>query len=336
MTVAVPTGVHAAIGLHALGRGSGRADGKAARLTSPKPTCCSRPPTAPAAPLQVGHVDRFNRAVRAAEPFLGEVRYFESTRLAPYQPRGTDVAVILDLMIHDLDLVLHLCRGSLPRDVRASGVNVLTPRVDIANARVEFDNGAVANITASRAWRGNGSAGLLFQTNGYFSLDLGRDRCVHAARRPLTISAALEDVVETIPLEAPERDALGLELASFVASVAGTNNGVVTGAEGRAALASRSGSAPRSPGRDPGPGVGRRTLRRSPWRPGGGGPPALAPRRDDRGLRRRPDRRRRGRGAWPMEQYTVLGLAGIVAKIPAHARLLGKCAAAFALTATIS
>ncbi|MGE0441903.1 MAG: Gfo/Idh/MocA family protein [Gemmatimonadales bacterium] len=239
VTVAVPTGVHAAIGLHALGRG------KAVLMEKPLASSLAEADALLAAadragvPLQVGHVERFNRAVRAAEPYLGEVRYFESTRLAPFQPRGTDVAVILDLMIHDLDLVLHLCRGSLPRDVRASGVNVLTPRVDIANARVEFANGAVANITASRVARERVRRLRLFQTNGYFSLDLAAGTGVFMRLKPdrPAVSAALEDVVETIPLEAPERDALGLELASFVASVSGTNNGVVTGVEGRAALA---------------------------------------------------------------------------------------------------
>ena len=103
--------------------------------------------------LQVGHIERYNRALRAAEPFLDGPRYIESQRLAPFQPRGTDVAVVLDLMIHDLDLVLHLTGGVEATEVRASGLPLLSSHLDLANARVEFANGAVALATASRVSR---------------------------------------------------------------------------------------------------------------------------------------------------------------------------------------
>ena len=122
--------------------------------------------------LQVGHIERYNRALRAAEPYLDGPRYIESLRLAPFQPRGTDVAVVLDLMIHDLDLVLHLTGGSTATEVRASGLPVLSSHLDIANARVEFANGAVALATASRVARERIRRLRLFQPNGYFSLDL--------------------------------------------------------------------------------------------------------------------------------------------------------------------
>ena len=122
--------------------------------------------------LQVGHIERYNRAVRAAEPYLDGPRYIESQRLAPFQPRGTDVAVVLDLMIHDLDLVLHLTGGAEATEVRASGLSVLSPHLDIANARVEFANGAVALATASRVSRERVRRLRLFQPNGYLSLDL--------------------------------------------------------------------------------------------------------------------------------------------------------------------
>src|SRR5581483_870795 len=93
--------------------------------------------------------------------------------LAPFQPRGTDVAVILDLMIHDLDLVLGLVRAAVT-DVRATGVPILTPHGDIANARIEFANGAVANVTASRVSRERTRRLRIFQPTGYFSLDLAQ------------------------------------------------------------------------------------------------------------------------------------------------------------------
>jgi predicted dehydrogenase len=189
--------------------------------------------------LQVGHIERYNRALRAAEPYLDGPRYIESLRLAPFQPRGTDVAVVLDLMIHDLDLVLHLTQSEV-LEVRASGLPVLSPHLDIANARVEFANGAVALATASRVSRERIRRLRLFQPNGYFSLDLasgaGEFMRVRDGWQPGT-GRELTDVVERIVLEAPEADALALELQSFVHAVRGQREVVVRGEEGRAALA---------------------------------------------------------------------------------------------------
>src|SRR5262249_13513605 len=168
--------------------------------------------------LQVGHIERYNRALRAAEPYLDGPRYIESQRLAPFQPRGADVAVVLDLMIHDLDLVLHLTGGAEAVEVRASGLPLLSSHLDLANARVEFANGTVALATASRVSRERIRRLRLFQPNGYFSLDLasgaGEFMRVRPGWQPGT-GEALSDVVERIVLEAPEADALGLELQSF-------------------------------------------------------------------------------------------------------------------------
>src|SRR5204863_10051204 len=98
--------------------------------------------------IQIGHVERFNRAIRGALPYVDHPRFIESNRLAPFNPRGSDVAVVLDLMIHDIDLV-HTLVGGPVSELSAVGVPVLTPFVDIANARLGFASGAVANITAS-------------------------------------------------------------------------------------------------------------------------------------------------------------------------------------------
>jgi predicted dehydrogenase len=146
---------------------------------------------------------------------------------------------VLDLMIHDLDLVLHLT-GSEATEVRASGLPVLSSHLDIANARVEFANGAVALATASRVARERIRRLRLFQPNGYFSLDLatggGEFMRVRNGWQPGT-GRELADVVERIVLEAPEADALALELQSFVHAVRGQREVVVRGEEGRAALA---------------------------------------------------------------------------------------------------
>ena len=109
--------------------------------------------------LQVGHIERFNRPSAPPSRCCDHPRYLESQRLAPFQPRGTDVAVVLDLMIHDLDLLLHLTGGAEATDVRASGVAVLSPHLDMANARVEFARAAWSPTSPPRAWRASGCAG---------------------------------------------------------------------------------------------------------------------------------------------------------------------------------
>ena len=192
--------------------------------------------------LQVGHVERFNRAVRAAMPYVDGPRFIESDRLAPFNPRGSDVAVVLDLMIHDLDLV-HTLVGSPVADVQAMGIPVLTPQLDIANARLTFANGAVANITASRVSRERLRKLRIFQRSGYLSLDLaagtgeffrlrGDFDPMQLARAP----RALEEFVERVVLAAPEGEPLVLELSQFIGAVMGRNPVAVTGEEGRDAL----------------------------------------------------------------------------------------------------
>jgi predicted dehydrogenase len=240
VTIAVPTPVHAEVGLRALERGVPVLMEKPLTDTLSAADSLITRARERGVQLQVGHIERYNRALRAAEPYLDGPRYIESQRLAPFQPRGTDVAVVLDLMIHDLDLVLHLTGGAEAIEVRASGLPLLSPHLDLANARVEFANGAVALATASRVSRERIRRLRLFQPNGYFSLDLasggGEFMRVRPGWQPGT-GEALSDVVERIVLEAPEADALGLELQSFVHAVRGGRDVVVRGEEGRAALA---------------------------------------------------------------------------------------------------
>ena len=238
ITVAVPTPAHAEVGLRALSRGVPVLMEKPLAATLAEADDLIAEARRRQVQLQVGHIERYNRAIRAAEAYLDGPRYIESLRLAPFQPRGTDVAVVLDLMIHDLDLVLHLT-GSVATEVRASGLPVLSPHLDIANARVEFANGAVALATASRVARERVRRLRLFQPNGYFSLDLatggGEFMRVRAGWQPGT-GRELADVVERIELAAPEADALSLELQSFVHAIRGEREVVVRGEEGRAAL----------------------------------------------------------------------------------------------------
>jgi predicted dehydrogenase len=192
--------------------------------------------------IQIGHIERFNRAVRAALPHVKNPRYIDSERLAPFSPRGSDVAVVLDLMIHDIDLLLTLV-GSEARDISAVGVAVLTPMLDIANARVTFNSGAVANITSSRISRERKRKIRIFQQSEYLSLDLAAGTGDFFRLRsdidPIAIRSAPADMlafVDHVKLDAPDGEPLKLELESFVAALRGEAPIHVTGEKGRMAL----------------------------------------------------------------------------------------------------
>ena len=120
--------------------------------------------------VQVGHVERFNPAFTAVREHIGQPMFIETHRLAQFNPRGTDVPVVLDLMIHDIDIILNTVKSNV-RKVSASGVNVLSATPDIANARLEFDNGCVANLTASRISLKNMRKSRFFQKNAYITVD---------------------------------------------------------------------------------------------------------------------------------------------------------------------
>jgi predicted dehydrogenase len=243
LTIAVPTPAHYAVARAALEKGRHLLIEKplAASLAEADELLAIAKRTG--ALVQTGHVERFNRAVRAALPFVEAPRFIDSDRLAPFNPRGSDVAVVLDLMIHDIDLVLTLV-GSHVADVAAVGVPVLTPFVDIANARLTFDSGVVANITSSRVSRERMRKVRIFQQSGYLSLDLAAgDGEFYRLRGDVDLASlakgplALEAFVERIPLQAPEGEPLKLEFESFVGAVRGEQPVVVSGENGRDALA---------------------------------------------------------------------------------------------------
>ena len=193
--------------------------------------------------VQIGHIERFNRAIRAALPYVDRPLFIDSDRLAPFNPRGSDVAVVLDLMIHDIDLVLTLT-GSAVKDVSAAGLPVLTPSIDIADARITFASGAVATITSSRVSKDRMRKLRIFQRNGYLSLDLAAGTGeMYRLRGDVDLATLalqaqpLEAFVERVVIEAPEGEPLRLELESFVAALRGEQPVAVTGRAGRDALA---------------------------------------------------------------------------------------------------
>jgi predicted dehydrogenase len=183
--------------------------------------------------LQVGHVERFNPALLSARDKLGAVRFIECHRLAPFKARGADVDVVLDLMIHDLDVILSLIDGQ-PTTVSAVGICVLTDNVDIANARIEFDTGAIANVTASRVSMSAQRKFRVFQRNQYLSIDFGNGEVqlvTHEAGSPADPSSLKE---QRWNLE--KGDALLAEVTAFVKSVRNDEPCVVGGRDGVAAL----------------------------------------------------------------------------------------------------
>jgi predicted dehydrogenase len=198
--------------------------------------------------LQVGHIERFNPALLSLEKYHLNPRFIETDRLAQFNPRGTDVAVVLDLMIHDIDIILSLVKSDVKK-VNASGVAVVSSNIDIANARLEFENGSVANVTASRISQKKMRKMRIFQKDTYISLDFttGASEVYRLAsideklKEPfisfgeIGIGEKKKLVVYEQP-ELKEVNALQYELQLFVDSVLRKEKPVVTGADGLKAL----------------------------------------------------------------------------------------------------
>ena len=193
--------------------------------------------------LQIGHSERFNPAYLAVESGISGPKFIETHRLAPFKGRGDDVAVILDLMVHDLDLILAMT-GTMPDRIDAAGVAVLTDSVDIANARLSFPDGCVANITASRISAKEMRKLRVFQKSGYTSIDMAareaeQYRLAESGdeaykKAPIFGRFHLPDgrVVVRSSVEIPPGDNLKYEISSFVEAVRGQHPPVVSGRDG--------------------------------------------------------------------------------------------------------
>lgn len=198
--------------------------------------------------IQVGHIERFNPAILALERYRISPMFVESHRLAQFNPRGTDVAVVLDLMIHDIDIILSFVQSPVVR-VDANGVAVVSDSVDIANARLQFENGCVANVTASRISQKKMRKMRLFQKNEYISIDFSEgvaevfklvDQDVPDAKGALTlgeigVGTRKRKIVYEQP-EVKEVNALRYELEMFVRAVQYGETPVVSGEDGKRAL----------------------------------------------------------------------------------------------------
>ncbi len=198
--------------------------------------------------IQVGHIERFNPALLALEKYNLQPMFIESHRLAQFNPRGTDVAVVLDLMIHDIDIILSFVKSPV-KSIQANGIAVVSDSADIANARIQFENGCVANVTASRISQKKMRKMRMFQRDAYISVDFSDgvaevfrlvDEGDESAKHTMMLGAITQGKVQRkIVYEQPEIkevNALKYELELFVNAVQQNTTPMVTGEDGLLAL----------------------------------------------------------------------------------------------------
>lgn len=237
ISLAVPTLQHAPIGVEFLKRGVHVLVEKPIAPNLRDADALIQAQEEGGAILQVGHSERFNPAFLAVRDRITEPRFFEAHRLGMFVPRSLDVDVVLDLMIHDLDLILHLVDSPIC-EIRAVGIPVITPKTDIANARLEFENGCVANVTASRVSREKIRKLRFFQPHDYVSVDFHNQVAEMVSLRQEKQSRHIAEVNPEISPEEP----LKLELQAFLAAInhehppSQQTAGACTGQEGRRAL----------------------------------------------------------------------------------------------------
>jgi predicted dehydrogenase len=227
VSLAVPTTDHARIGVDLLEHGIDVLVEKPISSTAGEARVLIEVAARNNRVLQVGHVERFNPVVTLAREAATRPQFFEIHRLAAFSPRSLDIDVVLDLMIHDIDIVLSLVPAPV-REVRAVGIPVLSTRADIANARVEFEDGCVANFTASRVSFEKVRKLRFFQPHDYISID-------YASQTGTMVSLRMGSVIER-KLEPPNQEPLRIELAAFVDCVRTHRKPPVSGEDGLRAL----------------------------------------------------------------------------------------------------
>ncbi|MDF2691355.1 MAG: gnnA [Gammaproteobacteria bacterium] len=184
--------------------------------------------------LQVGYLERFNPILNHVRSKINHPQFIESTRIAPFNPRNKDVNVVLDLMIHDIDLIQHIVDSSI-KSIDANGACVLTQEIDIANARIHFVNGCVANVTASRISLKPERKMRIFQNDAYLSLDLQNKQVSICTRGEGEMFPGIPNI-EREEHTAPNADALLEEIKAFVSSIQNHTPPLVTGEDGKTAL----------------------------------------------------------------------------------------------------
>jgi len=226
-SIATPTSVHFEVAMELLGRGKHLLVEKPIAATPAQARELVQLAARNHLVLQVGHVERFNPVLSALEQRLTHPKFIEAHRLSPYPNRSTDIGVVLDLMIHDLEIVLHLVRAKV-QSIDAVGIPVLSKSEDIANARLRFENGCVANITSSRISPERMRKIRVFQEDGYLSLDYQNQTGEMYRRGPTGITRE--------PVEIERDEPLRQQLASFVECAATGRQPKVGGSQATAAL----------------------------------------------------------------------------------------------------
>jgi predicted dehydrogenase len=232
IVVATPTVTHHAVAMEALAAGRHVLVEKPIAATLAEADALIAEASARGVVLQVGHIERFNPAIEAALPHTSGARFIETHRLAVFTPRSLDVDVVLDLMIHDLQISQAIV-GRPVAEVRAAGVAVLTPKIDIANARIAFEGGCVANLTASRVSAEKVRKFRVFGPSHYVSIDMGSQEISAAALVP---GPGGKPAIVPAKIEVAAEEPLVRELRGFAAACQG-GRPVVSGRDGREALA---------------------------------------------------------------------------------------------------
>jgi predicted dehydrogenase len=234
VSIAVPTTLHAEIGTLFLQEGIHVLVEKPISNTLQGADTLIRAAEENRRVLQVGHLERFNPAVKALREIVGDPRFFEAHRMGLFTPRSLDIDVILDLMIHDLDII-SLLIPSPPVQITAVGIAILTRRIDIANARIQFANGCVANVTASRVSMEKIRKLRFFQRQEYVSLDYTRQDVAIFGLKPPSSPAGVPEIVNR-KLTPPKKEPLDEELKGFLNAVQERGPVECTGAEAKNAL----------------------------------------------------------------------------------------------------
>lgn len=235
VSVAVPTKDHFSIGMEVLSRGVHLLLEKPITDNVEQANQLIERAKCQGLVFQVGHTERFNPAIRETRTMVKDPIFIESHRLNPFTPRGTDVDVVLDLMIHDLDIILNLVESEI-KDLHAVGISVVTEKIDIANVRIIFDNGTVANITASRVSNKTIRKLRIFQRDTYLSIDF--------ANKELGVTCVDQDSlgpqgfpqIITSKMQFPNSDPMLSQIRSFLSAVLYGHPPEVTGDDGKRAL----------------------------------------------------------------------------------------------------
>jgi predicted dehydrogenase len=229
VSICVPTSAHYAVATQALAQGLDVLLEKPIAVTLAEADALVGQAAATRRILQVGLLERFNPAVTAAEPLVNGPMFFEAHRLSVFHRRALDVDVVLDLMIHDLDIVLHLAGEAELEEIRAAGISILSEKVDIGNVRLQFRGGCVANLTASRVSTERIRKLRLFQPQEYISLDYGKQ---HAVR----LHVGADRQISFAELPAAKGEPLALQFEAFLSSVETRSEPKLSGVAARRTL----------------------------------------------------------------------------------------------------